>query len=141
METPDIYPVRKNCCEVRQKYYNHFSSEKDSPWFFECDKCDKHYKLKTSLKRHIESKHRSEDVLKLKLHNENLKLQMKLYCDQIKFLKRLILIQDLTLRAHGMKNIEMNKKSTDNSNNPLTKLEHYNNDNYTAKDIERLHLT
>ena len=131
MATHDhVLPVGKNYCEVRMKCDNHFNQ----PIFFECDKCDKHYKLKTSLKRHIESKHRSEDVLKLKLHNENLKLQMKLYCDQIKFLKRLILIQDLTLRAHGMKNIEMDKKSKDNSNISY-------NDNYTVKDIERLHLT
>ena len=45
------------------------------------------------------------------LHNENLRLQMKLYCDQIKFLKRLILIQDHTLRNYGVKNIEINKKA------------------------------
>ena len=65
MATHDhIYPVGKNYCEVRQKCDNHFNQ------LFGCDKCDKHYKLKTSLKRHTESKHRSEDVLKLKLHNE-----------------------------------------------------------------------
>ena len=131
MATHDhVLPVGKNYCEVRMKCDNHFNQ----PIFFECNKCDKHYKLKTSLKRHIESKTRSEDVLKLKLHNENLKLQMKLYCDQIKFLKRLILIQDLTLRAHGRKNIELNKKTTDNSNISY-------NDDYTVKDIERLHHT
>ena len=110
MATNDhIYPVVENYCEVRQKCDNHFNQ------LFGCDKCDKHYKLKTSLKRHIESKDRSEDVLKLKFHNENLKLQMKLYFDQIKFLKRLILIQDITLRGRG-KNIELNKRTTDNSN-------------------------
>ena len=73
-------------------------------------------------------------MLKLKLHNEKLKLQMKLYFDQIEFLKTLILIQDLTLRAHGRKNIELNKKTIDNSNISY-------NDDYTVKDIERLHHT
>ena len=137
METPEIFAIN---CEEQKEEYNNLPNHDKHP-LFKCNKCDKHYTRKYSLKRHIDSKHKIKDVLKLMLHNENLRLQMKLYCDQIKFLKRLILIQDLTLRAHGMKNIEMNKKSTDNSNNPLTKLEHYNNDNYTAKDIERLHLT
>ena len=127
MATNDhIYPVVENYCEVRQKCDNHFNQ------LFGCDKCDKHYKLKTSLKRHIESKHRSEDVLKLKLHNENLKLQMKLYFDQIKFLKRLILIQDITLRGQVKKNIELNKKSTENSNSSYT-------DDYSVKDTGRVH--
>ncbi len=90
--------------------YNH-SSERVDPELFKCDKCNKHYKKKYNLKKHIENKHKINEALKLMLHNGNLRLQIGLYCDQIKILKRLILIQDHTLRKYGVKNTQMNEKS------------------------------
>ena len=46
-------------------------------------------------------KHEAIDIVKLKLKNENLLLKIDLYNEQIKFLKKLILIQEHTLRKHG----------------------------------------
>ena len=68
---------------------------------YKCDKCETEYKRKSSLTRHTLTKHEPIELLKLKLKNENLVLQMELYTDQIKFLKKLILIQEHTLRTHG----------------------------------------
>ena len=68
---------------------------------FKCDKCEREYKTKSSLTRHSYVKHEPIDIVKLKLKNQNLKLKIDLYNDQIKFLKKLILIQEHTLQAHG----------------------------------------
>ena len=68
---------------------------------YKCDKCEKEYKRKSSLTRHFLTKHEPIEILKLKLKNETLVLQMQLYTDQIKFLKKLIFIQEHTLRSHG----------------------------------------
>lgn len=58
------------------------------------------YKRKSSLTRHLLSKHELIELLKLILNNENLGLHMQFYTDQSKFLK-MIFIQEHTLRAHG----------------------------------------
>ena len=68
---------------------------------FKCDKCEREYKTKSSLARHTHLKHEAIDIVKLKLKNENLLLKIDLYSEQIKFLKKLILIQEHTLRTHG----------------------------------------
>ena len=68
---------------------------------FKCDKCEREYKTKSSLTRHTHVKHEAIDIVKLKLKNENLLLKIDLYNEQIKFLKKLILIQEHTLRKHG----------------------------------------
>ena len=68
---------------------------------YKCDKCEKEYKRKSSLTSHALTKHEPIELLKLKLKNENLVIRMELYADQIKFLKKLILIQEHTLRIHG----------------------------------------
>mgnify|MGYP001181967706 CR=1 FL=1 len=68
---------------------------------YKCDQCEKEYKRKSSLTRHFLTNHQPIELLKLKLKNENLLLQMELFTDQIKLLKKLILIQEHTLRTHG----------------------------------------
>ena len=62
---------------------------------YKCDKCEEEYKRKSSLTRHFLTKHEPIEILKLKLKNETLVLQMQLYTDQIKFLKN-----DFHPRAH-----------------------------------------
>ena len=52
-----------------------------------CDQCEKEYKRKSSLTRHFLTNHEPIELLKLKLKNENLVLQMELFTDQIKLLK------------------------------------------------------
>ena len=71
------------------------------PQSYKCETCDKEYRRKSSLSRHILSKHEPHKILKLKLENENLLLKINMYSEQIKFLKRLILIQEHTVRANG----------------------------------------
>ena len=68
---------------------------------FKCDKCEREFKTQSSLTRHSHVKHESIDIVKLKLKNENSKLKIDLYNEQIKFLKKLIVIQEHTLRTHG----------------------------------------
>ena len=68
---------------------------------FKCNKCEREYRTKSSLTRHTHMKHEAIDIVKLKLKNENLLLKIDLYNEQIKFLKKLILIQEHTLRTHG----------------------------------------
>ena len=68
---------------------------------FKCNKCEREYRTKSSLTRHTHMKHEAIDIVKLKLTNENLLLKIDLYNEQIKFLKKLILIQEHTLRTHG----------------------------------------
>ena len=50
--------------------------------------------------------HRQNELLKLKLKNDHLKLKMDWYIDQIKFLKDLIIIQETlriaTIRSNGI---------------------------------------
>ena len=68
---------------------------------FKCNKCEREYRTKSSLTRHTHMKYEAIDIVKLKLKNENLLLKIDLYNEQIKFLKKLILIQEHTLRTHG----------------------------------------
>ena len=44
---------------------------------YKCDKCEKEYKRKSSLTRHLLTKHEPIELLKLKLKNETLVLQMQ----------------------------------------------------------------
>ena len=91
---------------------------------FKCEKCEKSYKIKYNLKQHVENKHKINEALWLMLRNENLRLQIRIYCDQIKFKKKLVLIQDHTLRNYGgnnVKTVERNEgtRSISISNLPL----------------------
>ena len=78
------------------------------PLVYSCDKCEKEFKRRSSLTRHIHSKHEPIDVTlcKAKLKNENLLLQIDMYTDQIKFLKKLILIQENNIRVNERSNIQ-----------------------------------
>ena len=78
------------------------------PLVYSCDKCEKEFKRRSSLTRHIHSKHEPIDVTlcKAKLKTENLLLQIDMYTDQIKFLKKLILIQENNIRVNERSNIQ-----------------------------------
>ena len=73
---------------------------------YQCEKCEKQFKRKSSLVRHWEKIHRQNELLKLRLKNDHLKLKMDLYTDQIKFLQQLIQFYNLqritTIRSNGM---------------------------------------
>ena len=73
---------------------------------YKCDKCEREFKRRSSLTRHIHSNHEPIDVTlcKVKLKNENLLLQIGMYYDQIKFLKKLILIQEHNMRVNERSN-------------------------------------
>ena len=73
---------------------------------YKCDKCEREFKRRSSLTRHIHSNHEPIDVTlcKVKLKNENLLLQIGMYTDQIKFLKKLILIQEHNMRVNERSN-------------------------------------
>ncbi len=75
---------------------------------YKCDKCEREFKRRSSLTRHIHSNHEPIDVTlcKVKLKNENLLLQIGMYTDQIKFLKKLILIQEHNMRVNERSNIQ-----------------------------------
>ena len=83
----------------------------------DCEHCEKSYKTKSSLKRHISTIHEENKVRKLKLENDNLELKIKLYSDQIKFLKRLVIIQDHTLLRER---VHLQVKPNTIINNPNT---------------------
>ena len=78
------------------------------PLVYSCDKCEKEFKRRSSLTRHIHSKHEPIDVTlcKAKLKNENLLLQIDMYTDQIKLLKKLILLQEHNVRVNERSNIQ-----------------------------------
>ena len=86
------------------KYPNRVKHLLDIPTY-QCEKCEKQFKRKSSLVRHWEKTHRQNELLKLRLKNDHLKLKMDLYIDQIKFLKDLIIIQETmriaTIRSNG----------------------------------------
>ena len=73
---------------------------------YQCEKCEKQFKRKSSLVRHWENSHRQNELLKLRLKNDHLKFKMDLYIDQIKFLQQLIQFYNLqrvaTIRSNGM---------------------------------------
>ena len=73
---------------------------------YKCDKCEREFKRRSSLTRHIHSNHEPIDVTlcKVNLKNENLLLQIGMYTDQIKFLKELILIQEHNMRVNERSN-------------------------------------
>ena len=48
---------------------------------YKCVQCEKEYKRKSSLTRHFLTNHEPIELLKLKLKNENLVLQMELFTD------------------------------------------------------------
>lgn len=83
-------------------------SNKHEPLVYSCDKCEKEFKRRSSLTRHIHSNHEPIDVTlcKVKLKNENLLLQIDMYTDQIKFLKKLILLQEHNVRVNERSNIQ-----------------------------------
>ena len=68
----------------------------------------KEFKRRSSLTRDIHSNHEPIDVTlcKVKLKNENLLLQIDMYTDQIKFLKKLILLQEHNVRLNERSNIQ-----------------------------------
>ena len=74
---------------------------------YQCAKCEKQFKRKSSLVRHWEKSHRQNELLKLRLKNDHLKLKTDLYIDQIKVLQQLIQFYNLqrvaTIRSNGMK--------------------------------------
>ena len=80
---------------------------------FRCEKCEKVFKIKSSLSRHLLQKHGQVDLLKLKLKNEHLSLKVDLYLEQIKFLKDHIIIQE-SLRIQKL----------DHPKNPLRIITH-----------------
>ena len=73
---------------------------------YKCDKCEREFKRRSSLTRHIHSNHEPIDVTlcKVKLKNENLLLQIGMYTDLIKFLKKRILIQEHNMRVNERSN-------------------------------------
>ena len=83
-------------------------SNKHEPLVYSCDKCEREFKRRSSLTRHIHSNHEPIEVTlcKVKLKNENLLLQMDMYTDQIKFLKKLILVQEHNVRVNERSNIQ-----------------------------------
>ena len=89
-----------------------------------CETCDKVYKRKAYLTRHKLLKHETNQLIKLKIENENLVLKINLLMDQIIFLKRLILIQEHTTHSNGRPNIRSNDIDQPNNtdNLPLTEF-------------------
>ena len=86
--------IQNNHCEVHM---------------YKCDRCKKNFKTKSSLSRHGYQTHWQVDLLQMKMKNEQLKLNIQLYMEQIKFLKELILIQE-TLRNPVIRPIGMNQQ-------------------------------
>ena len=85
---------------------------------FRCEKCEKVFKIKSSLSRHLLQKHGQVDLLKLKLKNEHLSLKIDLYLEQIKFLKDLIIIQE------SLKNpkVTPSRKTIDNNHSSASPI-------------------
>ena len=83
-------------------------SNKHELLVYSCDKCEKEFKRRSSLTRHIHSNHEPIYVTlcKVKRKNENLLLQIDMYTDQIKFLKKLILLQEHNVRVNERSNIQ-----------------------------------
>ena len=83
-------------------------SNKHEPLVYSCDKCEREFKRRSSLTRHIHSYHEPIDVTlcKVKLKNENLLLQIDMYTDQITFLKKLIPLQEHNVRVNERSNIQ-----------------------------------
>ena len=84
-------------------------SNKHEPLVYSCDKCEREFKRRSSLTRHIHSNHEPIEVTlcKVKLKNENLLLKIDMYTDQIKFLKKLIFIQEHNVRVNERSNIQL----------------------------------
>ena len=51
------------------------TSKESTTKTFNCETCNKSYRRKYNLNRHVETKHKINEVLKLKVYNENLRLQ------------------------------------------------------------------
>ena len=81
---------------------------------FRCEKCEKVFKIKSPLSRHLLQKHGHLDLLKLKLVNEHLSLKVDLYLEQKKLLKDLVIIQESLKNPKvrpSQKTIEINHSS------------------------------
>ena len=78
------------------------------PLVYSCDKCEKEFKRRSSIIRHIHSNHEPIDVTlcKVNLKKGSLLLQINIYTDQIKFRKKLILIQEHNMRVNERSNIQ-----------------------------------
>ena len=59
-----------------------------------CEKCNKVYQRISSLRHHIITKHEPNKLLLLQFENQNIQYKINLYVEQIKFLKRLIVLQE-----------------------------------------------
>ena len=95
----NVREIKKNQIDIFQEY------------LFRCEKV---FKIKSSLSRHLLQKHGQVDLLKLKLKNEHLSLKVDLYLEQIKFLKELIIIQESLKNPKvrpSQKTIEINHSS------------------------------
>ena len=55
---------------------------------FRCEKCEKVFKIKSSLSRHLLQKHGQVDLLKLKLKNEHLSFKSRSILGTNRVLKR-----------------------------------------------------
>ena len=57
---------------------------------YECERCGKNFKTKSSLSRHARQTHWQIDLFEIKMKNEQFKLNIQFNMEQIKSLKELI---------------------------------------------------
>ena len=73
---------------------------------YECERCGKNFKTKSSLSRHAKQTHWQIDLFEIKMKNEQLKLKIELYTEQIQFLRQVIVLketfQNPVIRQNGM---------------------------------------
>ena len=73
---------------------------------YKCERCGKNFKTKSSLSRHAKQTHWQIDLFEIKMKNEQLKLKIQLYTEQIQFLRQVIVLketfQNPVIRQNGM---------------------------------------